>query len=187
MPDGWAAGWQAVVPAVQVALGLVLLLSALAKLRDPPALVAGALRYQLLSPTIVRPAATLLPFAELALAVVPLFGIACRAAALVPHLDRLARSRRDIPVIAVVLPGEGLDYGHRLTASITVIRDDTGGAQKDFAVARTPLVFTIAPDGTIATRTVSNDLIALEDTLDGFGQPQGSRPWVPAEEQGNEM
>jgi len=103
-----------------------------------------------------------------------------------PHLDRLARSRRGVPVVAVVLPGQGVDYGRRLTTSITVIRDDTGAAQKAFAVARTPLVFAVAPDGTVAMRTVSNDLIALEDTLDGFGQAQGSRPWLPAEEQGNE-
>ena len=78
MPDRWAAGWQAVVPAMQVALGLVLLVFALGKLRDPSALVTGALRYQILSPTIVRPAATLLPFAELALAVALLLGIAAR-------------------------------------------------------------------------------------------------------------
>ena len=162
MPDRWAAGWQAVVPAMQVALGLVLLLSALGKLRDRPALVTGALRYHLLSPTC--------PPCE----------------ALAPHLDRLARSRRDVPVVAIVLPGQGVDYGAHLAASITVIRDDTGAAQKHFAVARTPLVFAIAPDGTVAMRTVSNDLIALEDTLDGFGQEQGNRSWVPAEDDVND-
>jgi len=41
-------------------------------------------------------------------------------------------------------------------------------------------------NGRIAIRTVSNDLIALEDALDGFGQAQGNRPRVPAEDDGND-
>ncbi len=102
---------------------------------------------------------------------------------LVPHLNRLARSRRDVPVVVVVLPGKGADYGETLDALIAVLRDADGRAQRDYMVSRTPLVFAIAPGGFVAMRTVSNDLIGLEDTLDGFGEPQGNRPWVPIEQQ----
>ena len=89
--------------------------------------------------------------------------------ALAPHLSRLARSRRDVSVVAVVLPGEGVDYGATLDTSILVVRDTGGRAQRDYMVSRTPLVFAIRPEGSVAMRTVSNDLIALEDTLDGLG------------------
>ena len=101
--------------------------------------------------------------------------------ALVPHLNRLARSRRAVSVVVVVLPGEGVDYGATLDALIAVLQDADGRAQRDYMVSRTPLVFAIAPEGAVAMRTASNDLIALEDTLDGLGQSQGSRTWVPAE------
>jgi thiol-disulfide isomerase/thioredoxin len=105
---------------------------------------------------------------------------------LVPHLNRLARSRRDVPVLVVVLPGRGAEYGATLDALIAVLRDADGRAQRDSMVSRTPLVFAIAAGGFVAMRTVSNDLIGLEDTLYGFGEPQGNRPWVPSEQQSQE-
>jgi thiol-disulfide isomerase/thioredoxin len=103
--------------------------------------------------------------------------------ALVPDLNRLARSHRDLPVLAVVLPGEGVDYGATLDGAILVIRDTGGHAHRAYLVSRTPLVSAISPEGTVEMRTVSNDLIGLEDTLDGFGEPQGNRAWVPSGEQ----
>ena len=105
---------------------------------------------------------------------------------LAPNLSRLARSRRDVSVVAVVLPGEGVDYGATLDTSILVVRATGGRAQRDYMVPRTPLVFAIGHDGTVARRTVSNDLIALKDALDGFGEAQGNRPRVPAEDDGND-
>jgi len=46
--DGWHAGLQDAAPALQVALGLVLLVSGIGKARDRHSLVAGALRHRLL-------------------------------------------------------------------------------------------------------------------------------------------
>jgi hypothetical protein len=115
-------------------------------------------------------------------AVVAFLSPACApCVTVVPHLNRLARSRRDVQVVVVVLPGKGADYGATLDALIAVLQDADGRTQRDYMVSRTPLVFAVGHDGTVAMRSVSKDLIALEDTLDGLGQSQGSRTWVPAE------
>jgi len=76
--DGWRAGLQDSAPALQVALGLVLLVSGFGKMRDRHSLVAGALRYRVLAPGVVRPAAALLPFVEMGLGAALLLGVSHR-------------------------------------------------------------------------------------------------------------
>ena len=81
MSDRWHAGLQDAASALQVALGIVLLMSGIGKARDRHSLVAGALRYRVLAPDLVRPAAALLPFVEVGLAVALLIGVSHRPTA----------------------------------------------------------------------------------------------------------
>jgi uncharacterized membrane protein YphA (DoxX/SURF4 family) len=71
----WRAGLMEAAPALQVALGMVLLVSGIGKARDRHSLVAGALRYRVLAPGVVRPAAALLPFVEVSLGAALLLGV----------------------------------------------------------------------------------------------------------------
>ena len=283
MLDGWRAGLQDAAPALQVALGLVLLVSGIGKMRDRHSLVAGAIRYRVLAPGVVRPAAGLLPFVEVGLAVALLIGVSHRPtawlaaalfAAFAVAVGINLRRGRAIPchcfsasaadrigplslarllfliLLALLVARSATSEGLRsmlsgpvdrtlslasigvsavwitlmagptqvLLAETAAVRsasrryrqrsgamlpdgntkmpsgsakplnpDADGRAQKDYMVSQTPLVFAFGHDGTVAMRTVSNDLIALEDTLDGFGQVQASRPWVSvAEERSSE-
>lgn len=106
--------------------------------------------------------------------------------ALVPDLNRLAKSRRGVPFIVVVLAGKGVDYPRHLEEQIMVVGDPEKKLQEAYEVQRTPLVYFIDEEGKVAMRTVSNDLLDLEDTLDGIGRPQGSMPWVSHEEERTE-
>ncbi len=66
-----------------------------------------------------------------------------------------------------------------------MLRDEKKALQEAFQVRRTPLVYLINEAGQVAMRSVANDLIDLEDTLNGIGRRQGGAPWLPAGEQGN--
>jgi uncharacterized membrane protein YphA (DoxX/SURF4 family) len=69
----------------RLVLGGTLLISGTSKLRDPRAIVAGALAYRVLPPALVRPLARALPFVELLLGAT-LIGIVTRVAAVVTAL-----------------------------------------------------------------------------------------------------
>lgn len=97
---------------------------------------------------------------------------------LVPHLNGLARVRQNVRLFVVTLPGHGYDYAEGLVSSITLIADADGELQKAWEVMRTPLVYVVDAKGTVKMKSVSNDLLDLEDTLDGIGWHQGDRPWV---------
>ena len=98
---------------------------------------------------------------------------------LVPHLNRLAEDRREVPIIVVALSGDGVDYRPVLSPGIALVGDDGGALQRGFDVRRTPLVFLVDVDGKVRMRTVSSNLVNLEDTLAAIGRPQGSARWVP--------
>jgi thiol-disulfide isomerase/thioredoxin len=100
---------------------------------------------------------------------------------LVRHLNALAKTRRHVRLIVVVLPGSGYDYGRNLGQSIRVLADTDGSRQNSWQVEITPLTYVIDGQGTVKMKSVSNDLLALEDTLDGYGWKQGDRPWVAVE------
>jgi methylamine dehydrogenase accessory protein MauD len=105
---------------------------------------------------------------------------------LVPHLNRLAGERREVPMIAVLTGGEhdgrGEHYARELSGRIEVVGDADKELERAYEVQRTPLVYLINDEGRIATRTISNDLVDLEDTLGEAGRPQGSASWVALEE-----
>jgi thiol-disulfide isomerase/thioredoxin len=100
-------------------------------------------------------------------------------ASLVPHLNRLARSRRDVSFFAVVLEGSGFDYSAALHDSIALVSDEGGGLSRVWQVERTPLTYVVDAEGLIAMRSIANDFIDLEDALAGYGRPQGSLQWIP--------
>jgi methylamine dehydrogenase accessory protein MauD len=100
---------------------------------------------------------------------------------LVPHLNRLAKERAE-PVIVVAEQADGADLDVELSSDVQVVGDTTGELARAYQVQRRPLVYVIHPDGTVAMRTVPNNRVDLEDTLDGFGRLQGDLPWVTREE-----
>jgi hypothetical protein len=101
---------------------------------------------------------------------------------LVPHLNEMAKYQRNVPILVVVLQGHGFDYAHALTDRILLLGDAEGKLQAAWEVERTPLTYVINADGTVRMKSVSNDLLDLEDTLDGIGWQQGTRPWEPVED-----
>jgi hypothetical protein len=98
---------------------------------------------------------------------------------LVPHLNALTRTRPEVPLIVVALPGSGYNYARSLDKAIKVVGDADGSLQQLWQADMTPLVYVIDGQGVVKMKSVSNDLLALEDTLDGYGWKQGNRPWVP--------
>lgn len=98
---------------------------------------------------------------------------------LVPDLNRFAQRHGDTPVVVVAMDGVGADYERELSERITVVGDARKELQRAFEVNRTPLVYLVDEERRVANRTVSNSLVDLEDTLDGFGRRQGNAAWVP--------
>jgi methylamine dehydrogenase accessory protein MauD len=101
---------------------------------------------------------------------------------LVPDLNRFARDRHDTSVVAVATDGAGMDYAREFSERIAVVGDAGKAIQQAFEVSRTPLVYLLDEERKVANRTVSSSLIDLEDTLDGFGKPQGNAAWVAVPE-----
>jgi len=203
--DGWRAGLQDAAPALQVALGMVLLLSGIGKARDRHSLVAGALRYRVLAPGVVRPAAALLPFVEVSLGAALVLGVSHRptawlAAALFAvfavavginlrrgramprHWFSASAADRIGPsslarLHIVVLSGRREDEGAFRTGRV--------GDPRGWAAASRPgvtcswsLSSRSGPSSCSRSPWWPDWLIALEDTIDGLGQSQGSRTWV---------
>jgi thiol-disulfide isomerase/thioredoxin len=98
---------------------------------------------------------------------------------LVPGLNKIAESRPDVPIVAVVTPGKGFPYATELSSRIMMVADNKREFLDAFAVRRTPLVYVIDDTGRVAMSSVANDLIDLEDTLNGSVRHQGNSPWVP--------
>ena len=101
---------------------------------------------------------------------------------LVPHLNRLAKALPEVPFIVVTTDADGFDYSAELIEQVLVVGDPESELQKAYEVERTPLVYGIDAEGKVAMRSIANDLLDLEDTLDGIGWPQGGSPWVQVEE-----
>jgi thiol-disulfide isomerase/thioredoxin len=109
----------------------------------------------------------------------------CRPCAeLVPHLNRLANARREVSFIVVAMNGQGYDYQRELSGHIQVVSDPEASLQKAYEVRRSPLIYVIDAEGKVAIRSVSNDLLDLEDTLAGLGRDQGKAPWMVIDTQG---
>jgi thiol-disulfide isomerase/thioredoxin len=96
---------------------------------------------------------------------------------LVPDINRLAKSRKALQIIAVIGGEGGHDYGKSLAAEVAMLVDRDLDLNKKYGVQRTPLVFVIDGTGKVAMRSVANDFVDLEDTLDGIGQLQGASAW----------
>lgn len=100
--------------------------------------------------------------------------------ALLPHLNRLATSRPDLPVVVVATDGAGVEYAREFSDCFAVVDDAKKEIQQAFEVAWTPLVYLLDEERRVVNRTISNSLIDREDTLDGKGRAQ-STAWVPTE------
>jgi uncharacterized membrane protein YphA (DoxX/SURF4 family) len=100
---------------------------------------------------------------------------------LVPKLNRLAGQRSAPPMVVVVAPGEGVDYGARLSRKIQLVHDPKRTMQDRYAVRWKPTVYLIDAERKIASRTISNTLPDLEDTVDGVAHRLSSDAMIPIE------
>jgi thiol-disulfide isomerase/thioredoxin len=180
--------WIVVLAVAAITVGLVYLVADLNRRLGPdrgPLVPNDGLKIDSLAPPLVaedlRTRRTVaMPDSASHGAVVAFLSPTCKPCVdLVPHLNTLARSHQNVPVIAVVLPGNGYDYAVALDSAISVVGDAEGQLQKTWEVMRTPLVYLVDATGAVKMKSVSNDLPDLEDTLDGIGWKQGDRPWVP--------
>ena len=98
---------------------------------------------------------------------------------LVRHLNRMATVRQDVPCIVVVTGTGASEFAATLGERLLVVSDEQAKLQKAYAVEWVPTIYLIDDEGKVAMRSIANDLLDLEDTIDGIGRRQGNAPFVP--------
>lgn len=101
-------------------------------------------------------------------------------ARLVPYLNRLIKDRREVPFIIVAADGKGTHYKDLIDKRAVVVSDGGGKLERSYKARFMPLVYVIDPEGKIAMRAVTNNMVEMEDAIDGIGFQQGDAPWVPS-------